>query len=225
MSTRRGLGLVAGAFALLAGVGLCAGAARSRGGEGRGRVVIAGVPSVVAGTPAVPWYPEGTPDACVEQRPTSIAPGAEYSVTVLLDGRVLDGAGAGPTRFGGGAGFSYCLHDRTGLANGRYEVRVEAGGVTVVYDAFYVGGDREVNSVTLENTSSRDVCFARLVPAGASAFGPNDLVTPPLRIGEIVVVDLASGTYALQAVACDGTLVGEQHDMAIDGPARVPVSG
>lgn len=170
-------------------------------------------------TNVVRLLPSGTEGVCGFWDFEGMQDGMTWDAIWFVDGEQNDGGSIlGDTWVGGESGnWWVCIFDEDeGLADGLYELTIQIEGETQGSDAIFVGGDRELVQFDLENDSSFDICATWVSPSGAQNWGFEDLgagVTLPS--GEVVSLEVATGTYDILMRDCEANDVIEDYDIEI----------
>jgi len=90
---------------------------------------------------------------------------------------------------------------------------------SVEVDPFSLDNMRErvMNTLTITNESSTDICSAYISPTDALGWGDNHLGTDRIRSGGDYVWDFAEGTYDILLLGCDGQTLEDFRDVVVDG--------
>jgi hypothetical protein len=166
------------------------------------------------------WYalPAGVIDVCAFWDYEGMADGMSWSAFWFVDGVLSEGGSTvGDTWSGGPTGnWWVCIHNDDGLADGLYELVLEVEGEIQRDDSVFVGGNRQVIDLELENSLGTDICYAFLSPAeaqnwGQDRLGADDVVGP----GERRKISIATGEYDMRLLDCDGAVLHEAFGLSL----------
>lgn len=161
---------------------------------------------------------EGVRELCLFVDWVAIPDGAAWDSIWLKDGETLPEFGIydqlwpyGPE----GLNFWLCAEDSDGLEAGVYEVGFFVDGSMVFDESFEVTTEpADIYDVVWVNQSGTDVCSLSINPLAVSRqVGVNELDPGTvLRTGQSQTLKLASGSYAVEALGCDGVAVADESD-------------
>jgi len=110
-----------------------------------------------------------------------------------------------------------CIFNEAGFHDSLYEIVLEVVGQALISDAVFVGGNRDLAEYALSNQSSATLCDVLLSPTGALNWGQDELDPEEVILpGETRVINLATGTYDMRLLNCDGVALLEDYSLEID---------
>jgi S1-C subfamily serine protease len=168
-------------------------------------------------TEVAPFFPSGAMQVCGFWDYEGMLDGMTWDALWYIDGE-LDESGSfiADTWVGGGTGTWWvCILDEVPLPDGLYELILQVEGEPIASESIFVGGDRTVVELDINNESSIEVCGVWVASTDAQSWGFEDLgptvTVPP---GEIWPLFVATGTYDILVRDCAANTLIE--DYAVD---------
>jgi len=175
------------------------------------------------------WYalPAGVNDVCAFWDYEGMSDGITWSSYWFIDGVLSEGGSSFEDVWTGGVAGNWwvCIHNETGLPDGLYEFVLEVDGEPMADDSIFVGGDRQLVELDLVNGFATELCYVFLSPSEAQNWGSDRLgaqegVEPGGRHAFLV----ASATYDLRVLDCDGELLTEAYGIELSDNLTCTVS-
>jgi len=167
--------------------------------------------------------PSATPRLCAFWEYEGMQDGMTWDAIWYIDGEQDEsGSILGDTWVGGDSGSWWvCIVDELeGLPDGLYEVVISVEGDPSGSEAIFVGGQHAPSELDIDNQSSNEVCGVWLSPTGAENWGIEELGRETiLPAGELVTIGLATGTYDMLLVDCNGDTILEEYELEILEPS------
>jgi S1-C subfamily serine protease len=180
-------------------------------------------------TEVVSMFPSGSVQICGFWEYSGMEDGMTWDAIWYADGEQQDESSfIGEAWVGGESGSWWvCIVDEeNALADGLYELIISVEAEPVGSEAVFVGDDRELVNLTIENTADVEVCGVWASPVGAQNWGFEDLgpetTIPP---GQSATIEVATGLYDISADDCEGNVVQEESEIEISGNSVYTVTG
>jgi len=175
------------------------------------------------------WYalPSGTSSICAFWDYQGMQDGLVWSAYWLVNGTLSEGGSTIDNFWSGGSSGNWwvCISDENGLVDGLYELSLEVEGQLMTADAVYVGGNRSIVDFVVVNNSSETFCIVQLSQSDAQNWGQDELgaeeVVDP---GYERTFNLATGTYDLRLLDCNGNSLLEEYELEITESMTYTVS-
>jgi serine/threonine protein kinase len=163
-------------------------------------------------------FPSRSTQICLFWEYEGMENGMGWGISWYSDGEYQD-ASSFPNQIwnGGGTGTWWaCISSDTGLEDGLYEVVLEVVGDPIASESVYVGGDREIVSLTVANNSGEAICYLQLSPSEAQNWGPDELgPQETIQPGQAQGFEIASGVYDVRILNCNFEELAEQYGIEV----------
>jgi serine protease Do len=166
------------------------------------------------------WWslPSGTLQICAFWDYVGMVDGMVWSAYWYADGELDEGKSFIDITWQGGPEGNWwvCMYDETGLGDGTYELILGVEGETMISDAIFVGGERNLIDFTLLNNSSTPICYVYFSPTTAQNWGQDELgATEIIDAGYERVFPLVTGDYDLLFSDCDGNTLYDVYGVSV----------
>ena len=162
--------------------------------------------------------PSGAIDVCAFWDYTGMVDGMAWSSIWFIDGELSEGGSSFDDVWSGGSQGNWwvCIHNESGLPDGLYEFVLEVEGEHMADNSIFVGGDRNLVELTVENQLGADICYVLLSPSEAQNWGPDRLGEKESLVpGGRHSFPMASGDYDLWLLDCDGEALDEAYGLEL----------
>lgn len=181
-----------------------------------------------ADQPQALWYalPAGVNDVCAFWDYEGMLDGMTWSSYWFIDGVPSEGGSSFEDVWTGGVAGNWwvCIHNETGLPDGLYEFVLEVDGEPMADDSIFVGGDRKLIELVVENGFATELCYLFLSPSAAQNWGPDRLgAQEVVEPGARQAFSVASAEYDLRVLDCDGELLTETYGVELSGDLTFPI--
>ncbi|MBN1265425.1 MAG: trypsin-like peptidase domain-containing protein [Anaerolineales bacterium] len=173
-------------------------------------------------TPTQLWYalPANSTQVCAFWDYSGMIDGWSWSAYWFVNGALNEDGSFMDNSWGGSASGNWwvCLGDERGLEEGIYEVVLEVEGEMKITDAVYVGGNRGLATIQIDNQSSDTaICYIQISPTQAQNWGQDELGAQEIiEPAESSYFTLATGEYDLLMSDCDLNTLVEEYGILIN---------
>jgi serine protease Do len=160
--------------------------------------------------------PSGVTDVCAFWDYEGMVDGMSWEAIWFIDGQVSEGGSIVDSTWTGGEAGNWwvCAYDTSGLPDGLYEVVLSVEGEPQRSGAIFVGGDHPFIEFTVENESSREICYAYISPSGAQNWGEDALGREEyIEPGASRLWFVPAGIYDLLLRNCDLDTLAEEYEL------------
>jgi hypothetical protein len=164
-------------------------------------------------------FPSGSNQICLFWEYAGMQNGMGWGIAWYSDGEHQEASSFPNQIWSGGSSGAWwaCISSDAGLEDGLYEVVLEVEGDQIASEAVYVGGEREIVSLTVANNSVEAICYLQLSPSEAQNWGPNELGTQEvIEPGKAQGFEIASGEYDIRMLNCDSDVLAEQFGIDVE---------
>ena len=195
-----------------------------------GPISFAGDVNVDDNTPIGPAeaFPSGTARVCAFFDYEGMVDGVAWDSVWSVEGAVDENLSllnqewiGGPN----GANWWVCAANGTDpLPDGVYELTLYVMGESITSNTVFIG-DYTTADITVTNATQTKVCYVRLSPPSAQAWGPDELtIDQTLEPGTSIVINEVATVYDVLAQDCDFNLVAELYGVDLTAGGEVVLS-
>lgn len=168
-----------------------------------------------APTEEVVLLPSLSPKLCAFWDYEGMEDGLEWDALWYLDGEFGEEVSVIGDSWAGGESGNWwvCVTDEAGLSDGLYEVIFQVEGDLIASKSMYIGNDRTLTQVDIDNQSGTNICGFAFSPSGAQNWG---LAPIEIAAGDFMTIDVATGTYDLLALDCNFDTIEETYEIEVD---------